>query len=312
MKELVEAAPGGGQGIALPRSARRWMPTRVGIAILSVPLLVFLLVFFFLPAINLLAFSVMSQDQRGIVGAPFTLDHYRRFFTVPLYSTVLWNTLRISLITSLLAMVLAYPVALVMVRSPPIVNRILTLIVIAPLIVSVVVRSYGWALILGNGPTGLLNWALLGLGLIETPLTILYTEVAVVIGSLHVFFPMMVLPLAAALGKIDPSLEQAARTLGATWSSVFLRIILPLSLPGLVAGLTLVFSLTASSYVTPAILGGTNAQMLGNVVEQQIFAVYDWPFGATGASLLVGIVLFVNIASMRLLEGRWLRRRDAS
>lgn len=280
---------------------------RPGVGLLALPLLIFLLVFFFLPAINLLAFSVMTQDAKGIVARPFTLAHYERFFAAALYTKVLWNTLRISLVTSLVAMILAYPVALVMVRSRPAITQALTLIVIAPLIVSVVVRSYGWSLILGNGPNGLLNYALMGLGLIEAPISLLYTEVAVVIGSLHVFFPMMVLPLASALGKIDGSLEQAARTLGATWVSVFLRVVLPLSLPGLIAGFTLVFSLTASSYVTPAILGGTNAQMLGNLVEQQIFAVYDWPFGATIASLLVGIVLIVNITSMRLLEGRRLR-----
>ena len=125
-----------------------------------------------------------------------------------------------------------------------------------------------------------------------------------VIGSLHVFFPMMVLPLASALGKIDPRLEDAARTLGATAWRTFRRITLPLSLPGLAVGCTLVFSLTAGSFVTPAILGGTGAQMLGMLVDQQILVVYDWPFGATVATVLVAIVLAVNIVSMRVLDRR--------
>jgi putative spermidine/putrescine transport system permease protein len=301
--------------IALPTERRGWsgLPwATAGVTcVLLLPLTAFLTVFFFLPAVNLLVFSVMTQDARGIIGAPFTLDHYRRFFETTLYSKVLWNTLRISLTTALCATLLGYPVAMVMVRAGAAVNRAITLIVIAPLIVSVVVRSYGWQLILGNGPTGLLNWVLLSLGITQTPIALLYTETAVVIGSLHVFFPMMVLPLASALGKIDPALEPAARTLGAPWWSVFLRITLPLNLPGLVAGFTLVFSLAASSYVIPAILGGTNALMLGNLIEQQIFAVYDWPFGATIATLLVGIVLSVNMASAKLLEGRWLRRKVA-
>jgi ABC-type molybdate transport system permease subunit len=189
---------------------------------------------------------------------------------------VLLVTLRISLFTAALAALLGYPVAMVMVRSHPAVARIVTFITIAPLIVSVVVRSYGWQLILGNGPTGLLNWALMATGIIGTPLRLLYSETAVVIGSLHVFLPMMVLPLASALARIDINLEEAARTLGMPAWRVFHRITLPLSLPGLTVGFTLVFSLTAGSFVTPAMLGGTNAQMLGNLIDQQITAIYDW------------------------------------
>ena len=210
--------------------------------------------------------------------------------------------MRISLITAGLAAVLGYPVALVMVRSHPAIGRAVTFITIAPLIVSVVVRSYGWQLILGNGPTGLLNWVLLSFGFTQTPLRLLYSETAVVIGSLHVFLPMMVLPIASALGRIDRHLEEAARTLGMPAWRVFHRVTLPLSLPGLAVGFTLVFSLTAGSYVTPAMLGGTNAQMLGNLIDQQITAIYDWPFGATIATVLVAIVVSVNLVSMRLLD----------
>jgi biotin synthase len=144
----------------------------------------------------------------------------------------------------------------------------------------------------------MLNWILMTLHIVDAPVSILYTEKAVVIGSLHVFFPMMVLPLASALGKIDPNLEDAARMLGAPWWKVFLRVTLPLSLPGFVAGFTLVFSLTAGSFVIPAILGGASALMLGNLIEQQIFVVYDWPFGAAIALVLVGVVLAVNGVSM--------------
>jgi putative spermidine/putrescine transport system permease protein len=212
------------------------------------------------------------------------------------------TTLRISLVTTGVAIVLGYPVALVMVRSNPLVNRVLTMIVIAPLIVSVVVRTYGWQLILGNGKTGILNWLLLTTGLARAPVALLYSETAVVIGSLHVFFPMMVLPLASALGRIDPHIEDAARTLGATTWRVFRRITVPLSLPGLAVGCTLVFSLTAGSFVTPAILGGSGAQMLGMLVDQQILVVYDWPFGAAVGMVLVAIVLAVNIVSIRTLD----------
>lgn len=275
--------------------------------LLAVPILVFLAVFFFYPAINLLFFSLLTQDAKGVVGPPLTLAHYTRFFEVDLYLRVFWNTLRISLVTSAFAIVLGYPVAIVMARSGRIVSRLIALIVIAPLIVSVVVRSYGWQLILANTPAGLLNWVLMSLGITSAPLAILYSETAVVIGSLHVFFPMMVLPLASALGKIDPNLEDCARTLGAPWWKVFTRVTLPLSVPGLVAGFTLVFSLTAGSFVTPVILGDTTATMLGNLIEQQIFVVYDWPFGAAIALVLVFVVFAINTLSMRLLEGRRFR-----
>jgi putative spermidine/putrescine transport system permease protein len=289
------------------RQGSRWrLPLSAGY--LAIPMLVFLSYFFFYPAIGLLFSSIQTQNSQGIIGRPFTLTHYARLIDVDLYARVFWNTLRISVITSLLATVLAYPVALVMVKSRPAVTRIITLIVIAPLIVSVVVRGYGWQLILANGPKGMLNWILMTLHIVDAPVSILYTEKAVIIGSLHVFFPMMVLPLASALGKIDPTLEDAARMLGAPWWKVFLRVTLPLSLPGFVAGFTLVFSLTAGSFVIPAILGGASAIMLGNLIEQQIFVVYDWPFGAAIALVLVGVVLVVNGFSMWLLEGRRLRR----
>ena len=265
------------------------------------PSLLFLAFFFVLPAATLLAYSFLTQSPEGVVGLPLTLAHYHHFFATPLYAQVLWTTLKISLWTTVAAALLAYPVALIMVRADALAARVITMIVVAPLIVSVVVRTYGWQIILGNGPTGVLNWLLLAIGVIHKPLRLLYTEAAVVIGSLHVFLPLMVLPVASALGKIDPSLDDAAATLGATPWRRFRRVTLPLSLPGLAVGSTLVFSLTAGSFVTPAILGGTSAQMLGMLVDQQILAIFDWPFGATVATVLVAVVLAINLASMRML-----------
>jgi putative spermidine/putrescine transport system permease protein len=247
----------------------------------------------------------LTQGADGVVTLPVTLSHLQHFFGTSLYTHVLFSTLRMAAITAAVAAVLAYPTALVMVRSNALVMRVMTIVVIAPLIVSVVVRTYGWQLILANTRTGVLNWILLSLGIIDHPLRILYSETAVIIGSLHVFFPMMVLPLASALAKINPEVEDAARTLGAPSWLVFWRVSLPLSLPGLAVGFTLVFSLTASSYVTPAILGGTSAQMLGNLIEQQITAVYDWPFGAAVALVLVATVLGINAATSWFLERRY-------
>lgn len=272
--------------------------------LLLLPAIGFLLAFFIVPALTLFSYSVLTQRADGVVTLPLTVDHLRHFFSTSLYLHVLVATLRMAAVTAVAAALIGYPVALVMVRSRPVMMRIMTIVMIAPLIVSVVVRTYGWQLILGNSRTGALNWALLSLGLIHQPIRILYTETAVIIASLHVFLPMMVLPLVSALAKINPAVEDAARTLGASSWRVFRRVTLPLSLPGLAVGFTLVFSLTASSYVTPAILGGTGAQMLGNLIEQQITAVYDWPFGATAAVILVATVLAINLASTWFLERR--------
>jgi putative spermidine/putrescine transport system permease protein len=272
-----------------------------GIA-LALPAVAYLALFLLIPAVRLISAGFLTQAANGTLGGPVTLSHFVHFFGTSLYSHVLLVTLRISLLTAVVAAILGYPVAMVMVHAHPAVSRAVTFITIAPLIVSVVVRTYGWQLILGNGPTGLLNWLLLSVGVIQSPLRLLYSETAVVIGSLHVFLPMMVLPLASALGRIDRHLEEAARTLGMPAWRVFQRVTLPLSLPGLAVGFTLVFSLTAGSFVTPAMLGGTNAQMLGNLIDQQITAIYDWPFGATIASVLVAIVVGVNLVSMRLLD----------
>jgi putative spermidine/putrescine transport system permease protein len=274
---------------------------------LVAPAALFLALFLVLPVGFLLASSLLTQTDSGHIGWPLTLGHYAHFFNTALYSRVLVTTLRISGVTTLAAAVLGYPVALVMVRAPAWISRAVTAIVVAPMVVSVVVRTYGWQLILGNSHSGLLNWMLQGLGVIETPLRLLYSETAVVIGSLHVYFPMMVLPLASALGKMNPALEEAARTLGAPAWRVFWRVTLPLSLPGLLVGCTLVFTLTASSYVTPAILGGTHAPMLGMLIQEQVLAVYDWPFGSAIATVLVVTVLAVNFLGIGMI-GAWLRR----
>ena len=271
---------------------------------LLAPALLFLAVFFLVPAATLFSYSVLTQAKNGNIGLPVTPAHFLHLIATPLYAHVLLVTLRISVWTSALALVLGFPVALVIVRGHPMVGRITTIIVIAPLVVSIVVRTYGWQLLLANGNTGAVNWLLHAIGFGPAALTVLYSETAVVIGSLHVFLPMMVLPLASSLARLPPALEEAARTLGAPAWRVFARVTLPLCLPGVAAGLSLVFALTFSSYVTPAILGGNRGQMLGNLLEQQISAVFDWPFAAAIAVVMVAVVFAVNGLTGRLLERR--------
>ena len=271
--------------------------------LLLAPAVLFFVVVFVIPVGLMIRYSFYQQTQTGDLTAAATLANYVRLASVDLYRTVVMTTLRVSAWTTVIAMLLAYPLALVMVRGHPLIGRALTVIVLAPLLINVVVRTYAWRVILANGENGVLNWTLAHVGL--GPVQLLYTEWAVIIGSVHVFLPMMVLPLSAALGKINPAVEEAARTLGASSWSVFRRVTLPLSVPGLAVGATLVFSLTASSFVTPALLGGNFAKMLGTLVEEQILTVFDWPFGAAIATLLTVIVMIVNLASVWLVERRF-------
>ena len=178
------------------------------------------------------------------------------------------------------------------------------ILVVAPLVVSVIVRTYGWQLLLGNSNTGVLNWILGALGAGPAPVKVLYTEWAIVIASVHVFLPLMVLPLSASLGRINPSLNEAARVLGAPAWRAFLRITLPLSLPGLIAGLTIVFSLTAASYVTPQMVGGSRGLMLGVLLEQQINTAFDWPMAAAIAVVMVAIALIASLGVGWFADGR--------
>jgi putative spermidine/putrescine transport system permease protein len=302
----VGAATGAGPSWAWLDRLGALLRGRESIALLLIaPTVVVFMIFFVFPIGLMIRFSFYQQTATGGLTTDFTLVNYLRLATVDLYQKVLFTTLRVSFFTALIAMVFAYPVALVMVRGNPAFSRIIAAIVIAPLLVNVVIRTYGWRVILANSDTGVLNWMLAALGLQTTPLRILYTEWAIVIGSVHVFFPLMVLPIAAALGKIDPAVEEAARTLGGTAWAVFRKITLPLSIPGLAVGTTLVFSLTASSFVAPALLGGNFSKMLGTLVEEQIVSVFDWPFGAAIATLLIVIVGTINLVYIWLVERRF-------
>jgi putative spermidine/putrescine transport system permease protein len=286
------------KGAPFPRST-------VGLALL-LPALVFLIVFLVLPSLILLGYSVLTQSQGGDISLPLTLASYERLIFSAAYRRVVILTLRVAFFTSLFTALLAYPAAMVIAYGKPLFSRITMILVVAPLVVSVIVRTYGWQLLLGNSPTGGLNWLLHALGAGPTPVRVMYSEWAVVIASVHVFLPLMVLPLSASLGRINPSLNEAARMLGAPAWRAFLRVTLPLSMPGLVAGLTIVFSLTAGSYVTPQMVGGTRGLMLGVLLEQQINTAFDWPMAAAIAAVMVTIALVANVGV------GWLSERHAA
>jgi putative spermidine/putrescine transport system permease protein len=263
------------------------------------PLAVFL-VLFLVPLANLFALSFFGFDRvTGHLGG-FTLENYAKFLRDPFYLEILGRTLKLGLLATLAALVLGYPVAFHLSRAGGRTRAYLMLGILAPLLISVVVRSFGWLVILG--PNGLVNSTLARLGLIEAPLRLLYTETAIVVGLTHVFLSFMVLSIAAALDRIDPALIRAAQNLGASPLHAFLRVSLPLSLPGVAAGCLIVFTLSTSAFITPALLGGPRVKVMSFLAYQQTLLLTDWPYGSAIAFILLTLTGAVVLLYLRVLE----------
>ncbi|MBZ9761745.1 ABC transporter permease [Mesorhizobium sp. CA8] len=231
----------------------------------------------------------------GSIFAPqATLKHYLRIVEEPLYLLVLWRTFEIAFIVTVLALLLGYPVALAMARVS---GRAATLVgacVLIPLWTSVLVRSYAWIVLLQRN--GVVNSSLLEAGLIEAPLQLLYTRGAVVVAMTQVLLPFMVLPIYSVVSSIPDDLTRAARNLGAGGLQAFLRITLPLSLPGVAAGVLITFVLSLGFYITPALVGGPSTLMMSTLIGQQTTELLNWPFaGALSVVLLLATLLLVVV-----------------
>lgn len=275
--------------------------SRVAVYALLLPPLAMFLGLYLLPLVNLFVLSFFAFDRvTGTLGGA-TLVNYTKVLGDPFYLEVLWRTMRIGLLATVCSLVLGYPVAYVLARSRGRLRAYLTLGILAPLLVSVVVRTFGWLVILG--PNGLVNSPLVGLGLVSEPLKLLYTETAIVLGLTHVFLSFMVLSIAAALGRIDPALLRAAQNLGANERQTFVRVVLPLSLPGVAAGCLIVFTLATSAFITPALLGGPRVKVMSFLAYQQTLLLSDWPSGAAIAFVLLAITGAAVLVYLRVLEG---------
>jgi putative spermidine/putrescine transport system permease protein len=251
-----------------------------------------------------LAWLFRTSLYVGEAGMPpaggMTLANYAKLFGDTYYLGILLKTFLISLGVTLLTALAAYPLAHLMWRASPGRRGVLTVVVLSPLLVSIVVSSFGWIVILGNG--GLINQALMGLGLTAAPVKIMFTDAAIVIGLTHILLPFMTLSILSAMDRIDPVLMEAAATLGAAPWAAIRHIALPLSLPGIAAGTTIVFSLAVSAYVTPAVLGGSGANFITTLIHQQFVALFNWPFGASIAMLLLVVALGVVFVYLRILS----------
>jgi len=239
--------------------------------------------------------------EAGVIRPALTLEAYAQFFTDGVTLAVFWATVRLAVLVTAATLALGYPVALLARRAPPRGRALLLAVIVSPLLTSVIVRNFAWLLILGR--QGLLNHLLQRLGLIEAPLRLVYNLTGVVIGVVHVYLPFMVLPLYGALAAIDPAAEESAMSLGAGPVRTFLRVTLPLSLPGIVAGSTIVFVLTLGVYLTPVIMGGNFVVTLPMVIGENVTRSLQWPAASAQAFVLLGFtaaVIFVATRFARL------------
>jgi putative spermidine/putrescine transport system permease protein len=291
-------------GVAPLRPAKTTSPTARAWLFLT-PSMLFLGV---LIAASLLVLR-MSVGSKGAEWTGFSLASYAQLLE-PYYLKSLLLTLRLALVSALIAVLLAIPVGYCMSRlQSPLLRRVFLAAVLLPLLVNLLLQSYGWLVILGPG--GMLNQALLGLGLIDRPVMLLYNQTGVLMGLVQTAFPLAVLPIASAMRGVARSYEEAAATLGASRLQVFRQVVLPMSLPGIITGATLVFAYNASSFVVPLLLGGRRVPMLAVMVHDQIAPLMNWPAASAAGVVLIVTTLAIMTFS-EFVTGRRRRILEAS
>jgi putative spermidine/putrescine transport system permease protein len=268
------------------------------------PATVFVAAGLLVPLAILLRYSFNRLDPRRIMVETFSLDNYVKFFSDPYYTGVLWTTLRVAALCTVICLVMGLPLAYVLARSQSRFKNVMIMLVVLPLFVGNAVRAAGWMTVFGS--KGFLNVALMKIGVISEPLQIMYTEGAVVAGIIAVNLPYMVLTLQSVIEGINRSVEEAAFSLGAGPVTMFRRVLLPLSLPGLIAGTILTFILGMNAYATPVLLGGPKFRMMGPLIYGQ-FQLNNWPFGAAVAFILMTATLALTATANVLVQRRFRR-----
>jgi putative spermidine/putrescine transport system permease protein len=262
----------------------------------------YLVILLVIPIVQIAAFSALTYSPTRIVSSELTAGNYSRLLD-PYFVQLFLRTMRLALITTVICAVLGYPVAYVLARAGPSTMAVGLFLLVVPLMVSTVIRTFGWTVILGRN--GLVNQTLLLLGL--DPIRIMYTETAVIIGLVNVFIPFMVLPLMAAIERIPPGLEEAATNLGASWVQMFARVILPMSYPGLVSGALLVYTVSLSAFVTPVLMGGARVRVIGSQIFDEVLVSFNWPGASSLALVVIAVTLILVFLALRLTRNvtRW-------
>lgn len=271
--------------------------------LLLAPTSVLYVITFLIPLATLFILS-FAKFESSVTTVGLYLDNYQKILSDGITLKIFFQTVKLSLIITLTCLILGYPVAMFMRNAGPRARLWILFFVVSPLLTSIIVRNVAWVLILGR--SGMINDALISWGWISKPLPLMYNTFGVVLAVVHVYLSFMVLPLFAALNSINKSLEEAASSLGAKPLNVFLSVTLPLSLPGIMAGCTLVFILSMGVYLTPVIMGGNFVVTLPMLIEDAVRNRYNWPEASAMALLLLLAIGIMVIISSRLQ--RWVNR----
>lgn len=251
-----------------------------------------LLLFVFIPNVMIIVTSFLTRDDANLIEMTFTLSNYAKLMD-PLYAKVVWHSFYMAAIATALCLLIGYPFAYFIAKMPVKWRPVMLFLVIVPFWTNSLIRTYGLKIFLGT--RGLLNDGLLTLGLIDKPLRIMYTEYAVMIGLVYILLPFMILPLYSSIEKLDNSYLEAAKDLGASKLQAFIKVILPLTMPGIIAGCLLVLLPALGMFYVSDLLGGAKNLLIGNVIKSQILNVRDWPFGSAASislTVLMGLMLF--------------------
>lgn len=258
--------------------------------LLATPYIIWIILFTIVPVLLILSYGFTYSDENGV---GFTLEHFKRFID-PIYLDVLWRSIYLAFVSTLVCLIIGYPMAMILAKSNVRSRNILVLLLIIPMWMNFLLRTYAWMNILEK--SGLLNKFLTFMGL--PTLDIMYTSSAVVLGMVYNFLPFMVLPIYTVLMKIDNRLIEAAQDLGANKLTTFRRVTLPLSVPGVISGITMVFMPAVTTFVISRLLGGGQFTLIGNLIEQQFLTTLDWNFGsAISVIMLIVILISMGITS---------------
>ena len=271
---------------------------------LAVPYIVWSALMLVLPMALIALYSLTNQGNT-IISFSFTLEHYVKFFTDPDFLLILWRSFMIAVKTTIICLLLGYPVAYFIARSNEKLQSILVLSITIPMWINALVRTYAWIGLLSDG--GIIQQILAFLGFHDVQL--LYTEGAVLLGMVYNFLPFMILQINTALCKMDNSLLEASADLGANPLQTFLKVTFPLSVPGVINGITLVFLPAVSSFFIPKLLGGGQYFLIGNMIENQFITVGEWNFGSA-ISMIMAIIMMLMMMSVRKAEDRTQGRKE--
>lgn len=261
-----------------------------------------LVLFVLIPNLMIIGTSFLTRDEANLIKFAFTFENYTRLLD-PLYGKVMLHSFYMAIVATLICLVISYPFAYIVAKMPEKWRPFMLFLIIVPFWTNSLIRTYGLKIVLGT--QGILNQALMSLGLIDAPLRIMFTETAVMIGLVYILLPFMILPLYSAIEKLDGTYIEAARDLGANKFQTLVRVILPLTMPGIIGGCLLVLLPALGMFYIADLLGGAKNLLIGNVIKSQVLNARDWPFGAATSialTLAMAIMLYAYYRAGKLLN----------